>query len=40
MEHISFKNALDSLDYSIVNNNSQFLGIENLETIRTYLLDK
>ena len=40
MEHKSFKNVLDSLDYTIVDNNSQFLGIENLEIIRIYLLDK
>ena len=40
MEHKSFKNVLDSLDYTIVDNNSQFLGIENLEMIRKYLLDK
>ena len=31
---------LDSLDYTIVDNNSQFLGIENLEMIRKYLLDE
>ena len=40
MEHKPFKNVLDSLDYTIVDNNSQFLGIDNLETIREYLLDK
>ena len=40
MEHKSFKNVLDSLDYTIVDNNSQFLGIENLEMIPKYLLDK
>ena len=40
MELKSFKNVLDSLDYTIVDNNSQYLGIENLETIREYLLDK
>ena len=40
MEHKSFKNVLDSLDYTIVGDNSQFLGIENLEMIRKYLLDK
>ena len=28
------------MDYTIVDNNSQFLGIENLEMIRKYLLDK
>ena len=40
MEHKSLKNVLDSLDYTIVDNNSHFLGIENLEMIRKYLLDK
>ena len=40
MTHKSFKNVLDSLDYTIVVNNSQYLGIENLENIREYLLDK
>ena len=40
MEHKSFKSVLDSLDYTIVDNNSQFLGIENLEIIRNYLLDE
>ena len=40
MEHKSFKNVLDSLDYTIVDNNSQFLGIENLEMIRKHLLEK
>ena len=40
MEHKSFKFFLDSLDYTIVDNNSQFLGIENLEMIRKYLLNK
>ena len=40
MEHKSFKNVLDSLDYTIVDNNSQLLGIENLEMIRKYILDK
>ena len=40
MEHKSFENVLDSLDYSIVDNNSQFLGIENLQIIRKYLLDQ
>ena len=40
MEHNSFKNVLNSLDYIIVDANSQFLGIENLEMIRKYLLDK
>ena len=40
MTQKSFKNILDSLDYTIVDNNTQFLGIENLETIREYLFDK
>ena len=40
MEHKSLKNVLDGLDYTIVDNNSQFLGIQNLEMIRIYLLDK
>ena len=40
MEQKSFKNVLDSMDYTIVDNNSQFLGIENLEMIRKYLLNK
>ena len=40
MAYKSFKKVLDSLDYIIVDNNSQYLGIENLETIREYLLDK
>ena len=40
MAHKSFKNVLDSQDYTIVDNNSQYLGIENLETTREYLLDK
>ena len=35
------KNVLDSLDYTIVdNNNTQFFGINNLETIRENLLNK
>ena len=40
MELKSFKNVLDSLDYTIVDNNSQFLGIENLEMIRKYISEK
>ena len=40
MEKKSFKNVLDSLDYTIVDNNSQILGFENLEMIRKYLLDQ
>ena len=31
---------MDSLDYTIIDDNSQFLGIENLEAVRKYLLDK
>ena len=40
MEHKSLKNVLDSMESTIVDNSSQFLGIENLEMIRKYLLDK
>ena len=40
MEPKSFKNVLVSLDYTNVDNNSQFLGIQNLEMIRKCLLDK
>ena len=40
MEHKSFKNVLNSLDYTIVDNNSQFLGIEILEMFHKYILDK
>ena len=40
MEHKSFKNVLDSLDYTIIDDYSQFLGIENLKVVRKYLLDK
>ena len=40
MTHKSFKNVLDSLDYTIVDNNSQYLGTENLEIFREYLSDK
>ena len=40
MEHKSFENVLNSLDYTIFDDNSQFLGIENLEMIRKYILDK
>ena len=40
MAHKSFENVLDSLDYTIVDNNREYLGIENLETIRENLLDK
>ena len=36
MAHKSSINVLDSLDYTIVDNNSQYLGIENLESIRDY----
>ena len=34
MAHKSFKNVLDSLDYTIIDNNRHYLGIDNLETIR------
>ena len=37
MEHKSSKKVLGSMDYSIVDNNSHFLGVENLEMIRKYL---
>ena len=40
MAHESFENVLDSLDYTIVDNNKHYLGIDNLETIREYLLNK
>ena len=40
MEHKSFKNVLNSLDYTIVDNNSKFLGIENFEMNRKYLFHK
>ena len=41
MEHKSFKNVLDSLDYTIVqNNNTLFFRNKNLETIREYLFKK
>ena len=40
MAHESFKNVLDSLDYIIVDNNREYFGIDNLETIREYLLNK
>ena len=40
MEHKSFKNVLDSLHYTIVDDNSHILGIENLEMVRKCLLDK
>ena len=40
MDHKSFKNVLDSLDYTIVDNKSLFLGFENLERIRKCILDK
>ena len=40
MAHESFKNVLDSLDYTIVDNSRHYLGIDNLETIREYLLNK
>ena len=41
MEHKSFKNVLDNLDYVIVDyNNTQFFGIKNLGTIHEYLSNK
>ena len=40
MAHESFKKVLDSLDYTIVDNNREYPGIENLETIRDYILNK
>ena len=40
MEQNPLKNVLNSLDHTIVDNNSQFLGIENLEMIREHILDK
>ena len=40
MAHESFKNVLDSLDYIIVDNNKEYIGIDNLEIIREYLLNK
>ena len=40
MAQKSFENVLDSLDFTIVDNNNPHLGIENLETIREYLSDK
>ena len=40
MAHESFKNVLDSLDYTIVDNNRHYLRIDNLETIREFLLNK
>ena len=40
MEHKTFKNVLDGLDYTIVDNNREFLGTENLEMICNYIIDK
>ena len=40
MAHESFEKVLDSLDYTIVDNNRHYLGIDNLKTIRGYLLNK
>ena len=40
MANESFKNVLDSLDYIIVHNNREYLGIDNLETTREYLFNK
>ena len=40
MAHEYCKNVLDSLADTIVDNNRHYLGIDNLETIREYLLNK
>ena len=40
MAHESFKNVLDSLDYTFVDSNIHYLRIDNLETIRDFLLSK
>ena len=40
MAHESFKKVLDSLDYTIVDNNRHYVGNDNLETIREFLLNK
>ena len=40
MERKSCKSVLDSLDFTIVDDNSQVLGIGKLEMIRNYLLNK
>ena len=40
MTHESFINVLHSLDYIFVDNKRNYLGIDNLETIRDYLLNK
>ena len=40
MAHESFKNVLDSFDYTIVDNNRHYIVIDNLETIREYPLNK
>ena len=40
MELESFKNVLDSLDYTIVDNNRKILGTENPEMIQKYIRDK
>ena len=40
MEQKAFKKNLNSLDFTIVDNNNEFLGIENLEMIRKYILDR
>ena len=40
MAHESFRNVLDSLDYTIFDNNRHYFGIDNLETNRDFLLNK
>ena len=40
MAHESFKNVLDSLYYAIVDNNRHYLGIDNREIIREFLLNE
>ena len=40
MAHESFEIVLDSLDYTIVDNSRHYIGSDNLETIREFLLNK
>ena len=40
MAHESFNNVLDSLDYTIVDSNRHYFGIDNLETIREFFSNK
>ena len=40
MAHESFKKVLDRLDFTIVDNIRPYLGIDNLEIILKYLLNK